>query len=708
MIESSSNIAVAPAASASTRNGSQSQALAAGGSDSVLGSGGVGSGVGEARFVVPGVLNELFAAAELDSLLPVHVEAPGPGQRGRLGVLVEAAIERSLARRGACPPGVAAATDLALSLADQLYRARLIEMRGIALGLATLGGIADVEHTLDAEDSAVLRYLLTAAALHPLRIYLSSADRSLRVFTVPVALQELMPGASPTPLVCLETAQPPLVAPAVARSASAMEPSATPPEVISSELSATTPEVISSQLSAAPPEVISSELSAAPPEVISSELSAAPHVVAPRDDVSAAPPIAPPHGEERALESSAAAVPDVPEAVSSGAAAESAEMLAALTPPPSSVSGISLVPPDVAAFARATSESVGAPPLDRPRTPLKRAAHRELDPVIKRTATSQPEPTRPPEPAERQPPPQVDVAPQPATMASPQEPFERGPLYGSAAQDFRTWMEELSAARGPKPLSVIERMFVSAYVPLADAVARGIADVSARAVLATWATAFEQSYREAFAALRVRGKRPSMVLDIPDIALRIGRLHGARRVELIVVDGMRFDLGLRLEQRIRWRMAQEVALTERLLLWSALPATSSVQLELLGRGPEALKTWTGEVSSEIVVARGQNARTPRRVKVGHRDLLKLDLVEARLMDPGEHEAARLDELADELSEVLSAQLAKLPPRTLAIVFGDHGFKLDAMESGTTSARSGGASPEEVLVPAFAWLVGGVH
>jgi hypothetical protein len=227
-------------------------------------------------------------------------------------------------------------------------------------------------------------------------------------------------------------------------------------------------------------------------------------------------------------------------------------------------------------------------------------------------------------------------------------------------------------------------------------------------VLSTWASAFEQSYREAFAALRVRGKRPSMVLDIPEIALRIGRLHGARRVELIAVDGMRFDLGLRVEQRVRWRLAQQVALTERLLLWSALPSTTGVQLELLGRGPEALKTWTGEVTSELPVARGQLARTARRVKVGHRDLLKLDLVEARLMEPGTHEAARLDDLADELGEVLSAQLARLPARTLAIVFGDHGFKLDAMESGTTSAKSGGASPEEVLVPAFAWLVGGVH
>jgi len=43
-----------------------------------------------------------------------------------------------------------------------------------------------------------------------------------------------------------------------------------------------------------------------------------------------------------------------------------------------------------------------------------------------------------------------------------------------------------------------------------------------------------------------------------------------------------------------------------------------------------------------------------------------------------------------------------------MAFGDHGFLLDRLDNGTTKARSGGATPEEVLVPAFAWLVGGVH
>jgi hypothetical protein len=581
--------------------------LPAAGLPSASGSKAVAS-AGEARFVGPGVLAELLTEAEADGLLTVQVNSPGPGHRGRLGVLIEAAIEGALERRGACPPGVAAATDLALSLADQLYRARLVELRGIAIGVGTLGGMADADYTLDTEDSAVLRYLLTAAALHPLRLYLNAADRGLRVFMVPVPIHELMPGSAPSALVCLETAQPPSVAPAVARSAAAMIAALLPAE----------------------------------PEAREEELEE--------------PTLVPPHVQTL-----------VPPHVQVAEALSASEVLEALTPPPSSESGLSLTPPDLTAFS--------TPP-----------------PVV--AAAIPPAPAADEEPFEPSP--------------VPPEQFERGPLYASAPSDWRTWAEELTTARGPKPLSVIEKMFVSAYVPLADAVARGIGDASARQVLSTWATSFEQSYREAFAALRVRGKRPTMVLDVPEIGLRVGRLHGARRVELIAVSGMRFDLGLRVEQRVRWRMAQDVALTERLLLWSALPSTSAVQLELLGRGPEALKTWTGEVSSEIPVARGQNARTARRVKVGHRDLLKLDLVAARLMEPGDDEAARLDDLADEVAEVLSAQLARLPARTLAIVFGDHGFKLDALDSGTTSAKSGGASPEEVLVPAFAWLVGGVH
>jgi hypothetical protein len=175
-----------------------------------------------------------------------------------------------------------------------------------------------------------------------------------------------------------------------------------------------------------------------------------------------------------------------------------------------------------------------------------------------------------------------------------------------------------------------------------------------------------------------------------------------------LIDGMRFDLGLRVEQRVRALIGQQAALTDRLLLWSALPSVTEVQLELIGRGPEGLLRPTGETEAELPVARGRSASMLRRVRAGHRDLLKLDLVEARLAELGAAEAPRLDSLSDEIARVVTDYLAAQPPRTLVLAFGDHGFVLDPMDGGTAAMRSGGSSPEEVLVPAFAWLVGGVH
>jgi hypothetical protein len=172
---------------------------------------------------------------------------------------------------------------------------------------------------------------------------------------------------------------------------------------------------------------------------------------------------------------------------------------------------------------------------------------------------------------------------------------------------------------------------------------------------------------------------------------------------------MRFDLGLRIEQRVRALVGQQAALTERLLLWSALPATTEMQLDLIGRGAEGLRDASPPSETEVPVARGRAAATLRRVKTGHRDLLKLDLVEAQLGEPGADEATRLDAIADDASAVLGDHLVKQAPRTLVVAFGDHGFLLDRLDNGGTArARSGGATPEEVLVPAFAWLVGGVH
>jgi hypothetical protein len=198
-----------------------------------------------------------------------------------------------------------------------------------------------------------------------------------------------------------------------------------------------------------------------------------------------------------------------------------------------------------------------------------------------------------------------------------------------------------------------------------------------------------------------------MVLDLPELALRLGRLQGAKRVQLLLVDSLRFDLGLMVQERMR--VHAKASLTERLLLWSALPTTTAYQLELLGKGPDGLKSTGDQDEPPALVTRGPAARVPRRVRTGSLELLKLDVVEDLLRQTTVPVLERMDAIADETAESITAHLNKQPPRTMVIVFGDHGFGIDASKAGTTQeVLQGGASPEEVLVPAFAWLTGAVH
>jgi len=596
-----------------------------------------GFGTGEVSLVGPEVLRELLRAADDDGYLSVVLGPPGPGQRGELALVISEAIDGALEQRGACPPGIGAATDLGASLSDQLYRARLVELRGLALAVPTLEGIANLAGALDAEDSAVLRWWMAATRERPVRFYIDAKNRYAGVYDRPTPLQDLLEQRP-------RRAQPPApaLAPEVNASSEAMDLSSPPPVVaLHEQLEQTEQAEHLAQLEQhlplehLEPRSERQALAEEPPENV--EL----------------PELTPDFGAEfvAALEEvtePAPAVQAVPDPATSEVVAEAALELELPTPEPVVLPAVveEAAEPVASAAAEAVLESVE---------------------------------------------------------------FARGPLFPNADSDWRTWMHDLEAARGPKPLAVVERMFVTSYVPLCDALARGIAAPEAKKTLDTWSASFEQSYKEAFDALRVRGKRPTMVLDVPELALRMGRLHGARSVQLVLVDGLRFDLGLRVEQRLRSLLGQSAALTERLLLWSALPATTSVQLELIGRGAEALREFTGHVESEVPVARGRMASTLRRIKAGHRELLKLDIVESRVSEPAAgSEVERLDDLADETASALGSYMKRLPSRTLVMIFGDHGFVLDPLGEGTTRARHGGASPEEVLVPAYAWLVGGVH
>jgi hypothetical protein len=278
-----------------------------------------------------------------------------------------------------------------------------------------------------------------------------------------------------------------------------------------------------------------------------------------------------------------------------------------------------------------------------------------------------------------------------------------------AKRKLETCWRELSSATGPKPLTVVERLFASAYMPLRAALDRGTDMPALREAADDWSQSFEKSYRDGFDALRVRNKRPAMVVDVPDIALRVARLHGARGTQLLLVDSMRFDIGEMVNDRIRALVGQRAACAERFLLWAALPTTTTTQVELIGRGPAGLREPIVSTGEELLVGRGRKAQMVRRLKTGHRELLKLDIVAARLAEPGPIEPpSRFETIADEVAQRIVAHFEGLQPRTLVMIFGDHGFCVQAQADGHRSLTEGGASPEEVMVPAFAWLVGAVH
>ncbi|MEB2311181.1 MAG: hypothetical protein OZ921_12645 [Sorangiineae bacterium] len=608
------------------------------------------AGAGEVRLIDADERPSLEAAALGAGRLFASFMPPGPGARGRLALLLEEAVEGALSLRGAAPPGFGASSDLDATLSDQLFRARSAGFRGLTLALPALEGIANLAGALDAEDSAVLRWWIAAAQERAVHLYVDARNRFLGVYGEPVALALLLvAGDAPTHEI--------LPAPEQAASAAAMELSAPLPRC--AVLDDFGPLALEPSPPLAPVDI--ERFTSQPPAV---------EVEEPLEATAPPPVVGEPatHLEGTELARAMAAIFEDDEAVASAPLTGLDESFDAA----------------LAEYAR----PAGAP-SSAPQGGAGGAALDDEAPADEGVSAAGGD-----ERAER--------------VEAPVEPRRSTPLHPRAREQWTEWMRELDGARGPKPLGAIERLFASAYVPLADAVARGLAGPRAVEVLAAWATSFERSYTEAFDALRLRGKRPTMVLDAPEVAQRIGRLHGARSVQLFIIDSLRFDLGLRVQERARALVGQRAALTERLLLWSALPTITEVQLELIGRGPAGLKDLVGEVEAARPVVRGRSAATIRRLKAGHRELYKLDLVESRLAEAGGPLAERLDDLADEVAESLAAHLLGLPPRTLVMVFGDHGFVLDPLDGGTAAARQGGATPDEVLVPGFAWLTGDVH
>lgn len=268
---------------------------------------------------------------------------------------------------------------------------------------------------------------------------------------------------------------------------------------------------------------------------------------------------------------------------------------------------------------------------------------------------------------------------------------------------WKPWVASLHAARGPQPLGSFERIFAQSYMPLANAIANGLDDPKAIAARDEFSRTFARSYTDACPTFAVTGKRPKMVLDAHDLAKRFARMHGARTTHLVLVDAMRWDVGAMVRDELVTMLTGRATLALETPLFSALPTVTSRQLEGLTRGVDALRI-PHDVDRDADPVRGRTAEMIRRVKVGSRDVFKLDVVEAGLAKAHAHALEVLPELATHAADAIAKHIATLAPRTLVFVFGDHGFVVD--EEGV--AHQGGAAPEEVIVPSFAFLTSELH
>jgi hypothetical protein len=302
----------------------------------------------------------------------------------------------------------------------------------------------------------------------------------------------------------------------------------------------------------------------------------------------------------------------------------------------------------------------------------------------------------------------TESAPEPDSDSDPEPPppiarHTAGATVVEREEPWRSWTLQLAAARGPQPLATLERLFTESYMPLANAIAAGVDDARARHARDEFNATFSKGYTDAFATFASTTKRPRMVLDMHEVASRIGRLHGARSIRVLVVDAMRWDLSRLVEERLVGKLGARASLTDELLLWSALPTTTIRQLETLARGAEALRS-PAALDDDPEPPRGRTAEYVRRMRVGPREIHKLDIVESRIRTLRGRIVEQLPELAEAAAEAIARHAETLSPRTLLFVTGDHGFTVDR----AGGVHHGGASPEEVLVGAFALLVADVH
>lgn len=518
---------------------------------------------GEVRFVAQDQFAAQVTELRARGALVVSVGLYG-AKRGSFAEHTEAAVEEVLRGKGAGARGLGSEDEPCAVLSDQLFRARRLGFRGLALLVPTLKPLVARLGAIDATDAEHVRFLYHATKDRPLVLVLPEEERCLPVFARTVPLEDHL-----DPLEAVEHDE----ADDEAMSVEAPEPSEPPPvrfEALDLDEQDSDAEAEDHAISS-PPSMIPDPIEAALAEVV---------------------------------------IPSQP--------------------------AVSIQPIHVISMA--------------PRMP-------------------EPEPPRP------------------------------DPTEGR----WKSWVTALAAARGPQTLASFERLFAQSYLPLATAIDSGLHEPQARLAREEFAHNFARAYGESCPTFALTGKRPKMVLDAYDIASKMARAHGARTTHLLLVDGMRYDVAARVVGSVLDHLSGRASLVDRVTIFSALPTTTSRQLETLARGPLSLGS-PAETDRDEGPIRDRTAETVRRLKVGSRDVFKLDLLEARLKNAQGHAMDSLAAIEDECTAAIVKHARTLPPRTLLLVFGDHGFRFD--DDGM--AVQGAASPEEVILSAYGLLVGELH
>jgi hypothetical protein len=674
---------------------------------------------------------ELLGAGALLVTLPPPVSAA----RGHLGELLEELVERELARMGAPSPYLAAWSampeDADARLADQLFRARSVGATGFAIALGTLAAVATPVLTPD--DSATLHWLADATADAPLILLVDDSDLRLLAYPTPVTLSKLLTRRRTSP-------SPPTSAVRCAVDVSLVLE--TTEEETPRDVAACAPGIEPTSLALPLPLPVTLTLTLAEPD----DAIDVPIVI---DDPEA------PFSETQHLVDEAATTNDTRVASIDIETAIVEACTASVPPPPAPLPAHSCSPRSVTADAEpetvsapiaaretlvgetdafpigtfdpgASAEgepSATAPPAAEPPTPAAEPPTLAAEPP---TLAAEPPTLAAEPPTLAAEPPTLAAAP-PTTAMEPPAPAPEPPTPTPAVPDrgrstrasrratagvpvagpsdiWRGWAIALSNAKGAQPLSTFERLFTESYVPLSNAIASGLDDPRALRAYDEFRRSFERSYTDAFQTFGATNRRPKLVMDAYDIAAKQARLANARATHILVVDSMRFDLGCLIRDAISREANGIATLTTELLLWSALPTTTIRQLETFARGLDALRAPAHEEASESL--RGRAAEVVRRLRVGSRELYKLDLVPAMLEARGDYDSMEttFTEIAERTAEAVARHISMLAPRTLLFIVGDHGFGIGRRGE----IQTGGASPEEVLVPAQGWLVGDLH